>query len=96
MDGLGHWQLAPAYDLCFSYKPGSRWIDKHQMCCNGKRDDFTRDDLERAARAADITRPVSYFVDRVAEATDALPAIAADVGIPPATAEGLQALFRKL
>lgn len=39
------WQLAPAYDLAYSYKPGSRWVNNHWMTLNGKRDDFSREDL---------------------------------------------------
>ena len=94
MDGHGRWRLAPAYDLCFSYKPGSRWIDQHQLCCNGKRDGFTRDDLVQAARAADLKRPLAHFLDPVREAVEKLPAIAADIGLPAAIARGLRALFR--
>jgi len=43
------WRLAPAFDLAFSYKPGSPWVDSHQMSINGKRDHFDRDDLFAAA-----------------------------------------------
>lgn len=96
MDGHGRWRLSPAYDLCFSYKPGSRWIDQHQLCCNGKRDGFTRDDLAQAARAADLKRPLAHFLDPVHDAVAKLPAIAADIGLPPAIARGLRALFRAL
>ena len=39
------WRLAPAFDVAFSYKPGSYWVDTHQMTLNGKRDDFTQVDL---------------------------------------------------
>src|SRR5690606_19280388 len=39
------WSLAPAYDLAYSYKPGSKWVNSHWMSLNGKRDDFTRDDF---------------------------------------------------
>ncbi len=39
------WALAPAFDVAFSYKPGSPWVNSHQLSINGKRDDFTRDDL---------------------------------------------------
>lgn len=39
------WRLSPAYDLAYSYKPGSKWVNSHWMSLNGKRDDFTRDDL---------------------------------------------------
>ncbi|MBK8480919.1 MAG: type II toxin-antitoxin system HipA family toxin [Proteobacteria bacterium] len=94
MDGHGRWRLAPAYDLCFSYNPASRWIDHHQLCCNGKRDGFTRDDLQQAARAADLKRPLTHFLDPVREAVARLPAIAADIDLPATTARGLSALFR--
>lgn len=39
------WTLAPAYDLVYSYKPGSKWVSQHWMSLNGKRDDFTREDF---------------------------------------------------
>lgn len=39
------WQLAPAYDVAYSYKPGSSWVNNHWMSLNGKRDDFTRKDF---------------------------------------------------
>lgn len=39
------WSLAPAYDLAYSYKPGSKWVNRHWMSLNGKRDDFNRADF---------------------------------------------------
>ncbi|WP_205340245.1 type II toxin-antitoxin system HipA family toxin [Denitrificimonas caeni] len=39
------WRLASAYDLVYSYRPGSSWINSHWMSLNGKRDDFTREDF---------------------------------------------------
>ena len=39
------WSLAPAYDLAYSYKPGSKWVNSHWMSLNGKRDRFTRSDF---------------------------------------------------
>ncbi len=43
------WQLAPAFDIAYSYKPGSPWVNSHQISLNGKRDNFVRDDLIQAA-----------------------------------------------
>ncbi|MBB1202789.1 type II toxin-antitoxin system HipA family toxin [Enterobacteriaceae bacterium 89] len=45
VDDSFRWALAPAYDIAYSYKPGSPWVDQHQMTINGKRDGFTRSDL---------------------------------------------------
>lgn len=39
------WQLSPAYDLAYSYKPGSKWVNSHWMSLNGKRDGFVRKDF---------------------------------------------------
>ena len=39
------WELAPAYDLAYSYKPGSKWVNSHWMSLNGKRDNFLREDF---------------------------------------------------
>ena len=39
------WRLAPAFDVAYSYKPGSPWVNSHQMSLNGKRADQTYDDL---------------------------------------------------
>ena len=57
MFGDGSWQLSPAYDLCFSYKPGNPFIESHQMSCNGKRDGFLLEDLLTAAISADVKNP---------------------------------------
>ncbi|VAW54961.1 HIPA PROTEIN [hydrothermal vent metagenome] len=57
MFGDGHWQLSPAYDLCFSYQADNPFIAQHQMSCNGKRDNFELDDLLAAAKSADVSRP---------------------------------------
>lgn len=45
-----HWQLAPAFDVAYSYKPGSPWVNSHQLSLNGKRDGFTREDLLVSAK----------------------------------------------
>lgn len=44
------WQLAPAFDIAYSYKPGSPWVNSHQLSVNGKRDNFTHGDLLAAAK----------------------------------------------
>ena len=39
------WQLAPAYDLTYSYAPGSFMGDLHWMSLNGKRKNFNLEDI---------------------------------------------------
>ncbi|MEX2371661.1 MAG: type II toxin-antitoxin system HipA family toxin [Bacteroidales bacterium] len=41
----GKWELAPAYDMCHAYRPGSEWVSQHALSINGKRKDITKADL---------------------------------------------------
>ena len=56
MNNNGQWNLAPAYDLCYSYNPQGRWTSRHQMSINGKQDGFTYDDLLSVAQRMGIKR----------------------------------------
>lgn len=48
------WQLAPAYDLAYSYRPGSQWTNSHWMTLNGKQDHFTRDDFYSLEKVSSV------------------------------------------
>lgn len=56
MDQRGHWRLAPAFDVTYSYNPTGSWTAAHQMTLNGKRDDFGMKDIRAAARVAGLKR----------------------------------------
>jgi serine/threonine-protein kinase HipA len=56
MDRAGRWELAPAFDVTFAFRPGSPWTARHQMTLNGKREDFTLADFRAGAQAASIAR----------------------------------------
>ena len=40
----GVWELAPAYDICHAYRPGSEWVSQHALSINNKRKDITKED----------------------------------------------------
>jgi len=48
------WELAPAYDVCYSYDPGNIWVSQHTLSINGKHKDITKDDLMTIAKANSI------------------------------------------
>ncbi len=56
MDKTGKWKLAPAFDVCHSYRPGSTWVSQHSLSINGKRQHITRDDLLKVARNMNIKK----------------------------------------
>jgi serine/threonine-protein kinase HipA len=56
MDQSGEWKLAPAYDVCHAYRPGSSWVSQHALSINGKRQGITRDDLLEVARQINVKK----------------------------------------
>ena len=65
LDDTSNWQLAPAYDLAYSYKPNSLWVSKHWMTLNGKQDNFTRDDFYSFEKLSPIfsKRKINVIID---------------------------------
>ena len=50
----GKWELAPAYDVCYSYDPDNRWVNQQTLSINGKHKHIGREDLMTLARANNI------------------------------------------
>ena len=61
MDQTGLWKLAPAYDICFAYRPDSKWVSQHNISVNGKRKEFTRKDLLTIAKQNSIRNPMGII-----------------------------------
>ena len=66
MDKTGHWKLAPAFDVCYSYRPGSEWVSQHSLSINGKRKDITRLDLVSVAKNMNIKKS-EQIIDQIVE-----------------------------
>ena len=80
MDRSGKWALAPAYDICFSYSPGGRWTNTHQMSLNGKVDDFTYHDLIQVGKNMDINNPKAQ-IENIVEIVSRWKDYAKDCGV---------------
>jgi serine/threonine-protein kinase HipA len=61
------WELAPAYDMCFAYRPESKWVSQHNLSINGKRKDITKDDLLNVAKSMNIKKanPIIQQINEV-------------------------------
>jgi len=44
-------QVTPAYDICHAYNPENQWVSHPAFSINGKRNDFTMDDLLSARQS---------------------------------------------
>jgi serine/threonine-protein kinase HipA len=65
MDKTGQWKLAPAFDVCHSYRPGSSWVSQHSLSVNGKRKDITRNDLMDVSKNMSIKKAERIIDDIV-------------------------------
>ena len=52
----GKWELAPAYDVCFSYDPTNAWVSQQTLSVNGKRLHITKKDLMTVAKSNNIKK----------------------------------------
>ena len=50
------WELAPAYDICHAYRPGSKWASQHALSINGKRTNISRTDLLAIGKSINAKR----------------------------------------
>lgn len=84
LDDHNQWKLAPAYDLAYSYKPGSPWVNSHWMKLNGKRDNFTREDLYSFTKLSPVfsKRKIDTIIDSTTEHVSNWSGLAAEHGVP--------------
>jgi serine/threonine-protein kinase HipA len=90
------WQLAPAYDVAFSCKFDSKWVNQHQLSINGKRDHFVRDDL--LAVASHITnlshQKANKIIDNIISIVKQWPEMAKAENLDPELINGIAVLHR--
>lgn len=83
------WKLAPAYDVAYSYKPDSKWVNQHWMQLNGKRENFTRDDIYSLEKVSPLfsRRKLDAMIDETIEAVSRWPVLAKEHDVPQALAK---------
>lgn len=96
LDNAGaKWRLAPAFDIAYSYKPGSPWVNSHQLTLNGKRDDFTRADLLAVARQiGDFETGAKRVIEQVCDTVAMWPSFSRDAGVPRAFSDVIKRTLR--
>lgn len=92
MDSAYRWQLAPAFDLVYSYRPDSPWVNAHQLTLNGKRDHFVREDL--LVPAATFRKEAVQIIEEVETAVGQWPNYAEEAGVFPGFAKEIRAAHR--
>lgn len=89
MDKDGLWSLAPAFDVCHAYRPGSTWVSRHCLSVNGKRENITRDDFLTVAAQMNIKK-ASTIIDEVKNAVNKWDKFASEVEVESRLANGIK------
>jgi serine/threonine-protein kinase HipA len=87
------WMLAPAYDLAYSYKPGSKWVNSHWMSLNGKLDNFSRQDFYSLEKLSPLfTRDmINGIIDETIEKVSQWQKLAVEFEVPTLLAQEINA-----
>ena len=96
MDRRGQWELSPAFDVVYSFNPSGAWTSRHQMSLNGKRDDFSRDDLLSLGKVGGIKKNrASQLLGQIATAITGWTEFATSGGVPDQDVKRIERTFRK-
>jgi serine/threonine-protein kinase HipA len=76
----GNWELAPAYDVCYAYRADSQWVSQHALSINGKRKDFTKNDLLIIAKAMSIKK-ANKIITEIGLVVQQWPTFAKETGV---------------
>ncbi|MCD8124483.1 MAG: type II toxin-antitoxin system HipA family toxin [Lachnospiraceae bacterium] len=94
MDKSGRWQLAPAYDLTYARDSSNRWLARHQMTMNGKRENFTGQDFIACGKRMNLSGTrIRNIMDEVKTAMEKWPACAETAFLEEKEAEYIRKQF---
>jgi len=62
MDAEGNWALSPAFDLTYSFDPTGKWTKQHQISLNGKKDNFTQEDIIAFGKYCNLSKHKSLDI----------------------------------
>lgn len=80
MDEKGEWTLAPAYDLCYSYNPYGKYTRGHQLYINGKKENFSFEDLKSVSDLIGLKKG-SEIINSIMDVIREWPKFAREAGV---------------
>jgi serine/threonine-protein kinase HipA len=88
MDTSGQWSLSPAFDVTYSHNPAGLWTNQHQMSINGKRDEFSRQDLIAIGESISLPN-AEKVIDEIKQVVSQWPVYAKQAGVRKKLIEGV-------
>ncbi|MCU7938623.1 MAG: type II toxin-antitoxin system HipA family toxin [gamma proteobacterium symbiont of Bathyaustriella thionipta] len=86
------WELSPAFDVAFSYKKDSPWVNSHQLSINSQREHFSRSDL--LVVAGTFLKEANHIIDEVTETVSRWSDFAHQASVPKSFANQIQSMHR--
>jgi serine/threonine-protein kinase HipA len=74
------WALAPAYDICHAFRPGSEWVSQHALSINNKRKNITRHDLLHVGKSIHCKK-ADHIISEINEVVNQWKKYAKEVGV---------------
>lgn len=90
----GQWELAPAYDVCHAYRPGSEWVSQHALSINNKRKNITRNDLLLIGESIHCKK-AEQIISEIGEVVHQWNKYAKEVGVKPKLRDAIDATLLK-
>jgi Uncharacterized protein related to capsule biosynthesis enzymes len=76
----GCWELAPAYDICHAYRPGSEWVSQHALSICGWRTNISRENLITIGKSIRCKK-TEEIIDEIDEKVHQWSNYAAEAGV---------------
>lgn len=89
------WRLAPAYDICHAYRPGSEWVSQHALSINNKRENITRDDMLLIGESFNCKR-ASTIITEINDVVQQWKKYAKQVAVNPQLSKAIAATLVKI
>ncbi|MCX6180990.1 MAG: type II toxin-antitoxin system HipA family toxin [Bacteroidetes bacterium] len=80
MDKNGTWNLAPAYDLTYSYNPESIWVSQHNLSINGKTKNIAKEDLLKVGKEMNV-KQAKAIIEKTQDVVKKWPSFAEEAGV---------------
>jgi len=84
-----NWELTPAYDICYAYRPESEWVSQHALSINGKRKNITKDDMMAMAKMNNI-RKADTIIRQIESVVARWPDFADETNVNPVKRDAIQ------
>jgi serine/threonine-protein kinase HipA len=78
----GKWELAPAYDICHAYRPGSDWVSHHALSINSKRSNIIKKDLMVIGESIKCKK-AAVIIDEINDTINQWQKFAEETGVIP-------------